>query len=107
MPHASPQLLKVCDCCLHRCCDERKLGIEGRRNELARPDYKFEVLLRAHFHRSETDESGEHNTTWVSLESLKGLEGEEEKVKEIMQQFVDVAFLTCKYDFDVAAPVHV
>ena len=86
-------------------CDERKLGIEGRRNDVASPDYKFEVLLlRAHFHRSGTDESGEHNTTWVSIDWLRGLEGEEPKVTELMQQFVDVAFLTCKYEFGIAAP---
>ena len=71
---------------------------------LAPPDYKFELLLRAHFHRSETDESGEHNTTWVPLHWLKGLEGEEDKAKELMQGFIDVAFLTCKYDFSIAAP---
>ena len=85
-------------------CDERKLGIEGRRNDVASPDYKFEVLLRAHFHRSGTDESGEHNTTWVSIDWLRGLEGEEPKVTELMQQFVDVAFLTCKYEFGIATP---
>ena len=85
-------------------CDERKLGIEGRRNDVASPDYKFEVLLRAHFHRSGTDESGEHNTTWVSIDWLRGLEGEEPKMTELMQQFVDVAFLTCKYEFGIATP---
>ena len=71
---------------------------------MASPDYKFEVLLRAHFHRSGTDESGEHNTTWVSIDWLRGLEGEEPKVTELMQQFVDVAFLTCKYEFGIATP---
>ena len=71
---------------------------------MASIDYNFEVLLRAHFHRSETDESGEHNTTWVSIDCLRGLEGEEPKVKEIMQQFVDIAFLTCKDEFHIATP---
>ena len=85
-------------------CDERKLGIEGRRNEVVSPDYNFEVLVRAHFHRSGTDESGEHNTTWVSIDWLRGLEGEEPKVKAMMQQYVDIAFLTCKYEFGIATP---
>ena len=39
------------------------------------PDYNFEVPVRAHFHRSGTDESGEHNTMWVSIDWLRGLEG--------------------------------
>ena len=26
------------------------------------------------------------------------------KAKELMQGFIDVAFLTCKYDFSIAAP---
>ena len=56
-------------------CNERKLGIEGRRNKVVAPDYNFEVLVRAHFHRSGTDESGEHNTMWVSIDWLRGLEG--------------------------------
>ena len=41
------------------------------------------MLLRAHFHLSESDESGEHNTAWVALDYLKELEGEEEKVTDM------------------------
>ena len=63
-----------------------------------------EVLLRAHFHLSESDESGEHNTAWVALDYLKELE--EEKVTDMLQQFVDVSFLTFKYDFAVAQPAY-
>ena len=71
------------------------------------PDYNFEVLVRAHFHRSGTDSSGKHNTMWVSIDWLRGLEGEEpSKVKEMMQQYVDIAFLIlmCKYEFGIATP---
>ena len=64
------------------------------------------MLLRAHFHLSESDESGEHNTAWVALDYLKELEGEEEKVTDMLQQFVDVSFLTFKYDFAVAQPAY-
>tara|TARA_B100000513_G_scaffold28110_1_gene10892 strand:- start:1188 stop:1325 length:138 start_codon:yes stop_codon:yes gene_type:complete len=41
---------------------------------------------------------------WVSIDWLRGLEGEEPKVKKMMQQYVDIALITCKYEFGIATP---
>ena len=93
----------VCESC-HRFCDERKMDTVARRNSLPREDFELEVLLRAHFHRDDSDESGDHSTAWVPLLWLRDLEEEPQHVKKMMQKFADVGFVACYQEFGCTMP---